>query len=79
VIVTGDGRALSGFVVEEDPEIVVLRLADGRTESLPRGAIEDLQRSPESIMPTGLLAEYSPQQVRDLFAYLRANQPVPGR
>ncbi|MBM3954147.1 MAG: c-type cytochrome [Planctomycetes bacterium] len=79
VIVTGDGRVLSGFVVEEDPGIVVLRLADGRTESLPREVIEDLQRSPESIMPTGLLADYSPQQVRDLFAYLRATQPVPGR
>ncbi|NBV46416.1 MAG: hypothetical protein EBR86_12470, partial [Planctomycetia bacterium] len=66
-------------VVEEDPGVVVLRLADGRTESLPRESLDDLRRSPESLMPTGLLAGYSPQDVRDLFAYLRATQPVPGR
>ena len=79
VIVTDDGRVLSGFVVEEDPGVVVLRLPDGRTESLPRDAIEDRRRSAESIMPAGLLAGYSPQQVRDLFAYLRVTQPLPGR
>jgi putative heme-binding domain-containing protein len=79
VLQTDDGRVLSGFVVEEDPGVVVLRLPDGRTESLPRGSIEELRRSPESIMPTGLLRDYSSQDVRDLFAYLRATQPVPGR
>jgi putative membrane-bound dehydrogenase-like protein len=79
VVVTDDGRVLSGFVVEEDPGVVVLRLPDGRTESLPRESLEDLRRSPESLMPTGLLSGYSPQDVRDLFAYLRATQPVPGR
>ncbi len=76
VIVTDDGRTLSGFVVGEDPGLVVLRMADGRTVSVPRDAIEALQRSPLSIMPAGLLRPLDEQQVRDLFAYLRAAQPL---
>ena len=76
VVVTDDGRTLSGFVVEEDPEILLLRTPDGRTASLPRESIDDLHRSPVSIMPAGLLRPLDDQQVRDLFAYLRATQPL---
>jgi hypothetical protein len=32
---------------------------------------------PRSIMPDSILKDYSDQQVRDLFAYLRATQPLP--
>ncbi len=76
VIVTDEGRTLSGFVVGEDPGLVLLRTADGRTVSVPRDAIDDLHRSPVSIMPAGLLRPLDDQQVRDLFAYLRSTQPL---
>jgi hypothetical protein len=76
VVVTDDGRTLSGFVVEEDPGLVLLRTADGRTASLPRASIDDIHRSPVSIMPAGLLRPLDDQQVRDLFAYLRSTQPL---
>ena len=76
VIVTDEGRTLSGFVVEEDPGLVLLRTADGRTVSVPRDSIDDLHRSPVSIMPAGLLRPLDDQQVRDLFAYLRSTQPL---
>ena len=76
VIVTDEGRTLSGFVVGEDPGLVLLRTADGRTVSVPRDSIDDLHRSPVSIMPAGLLRPLDDQQVRDLFAYLRSTQPL---
>lgn len=76
VIVTDEGRTLSGFVVGEDPGVVLLRTPDGRTVSVPRDSIDDLHRSPVSIMPAGLLRPLDDQQVRDLFAYLRSTQPL---
>ncbi|MEN9666748.1 MAG: hypothetical protein RLZZ326_3111, partial [Planctomycetota bacterium] len=54
----------------------LLRTPDGRTVSVPRDAIDDLHRSPVSIMPAGLLRPLDDQQVRDLFAYLRSTQPL---
>ena len=29
------------------------------------------------VMPDGALDKFDPQQIRDLFAYLRATQPLP--
>lgn len=72
-----DGRTLSGFIAEQDPQVVVLRGADGQSLSLPRDEIEDLRAVPVSLMPTGLLKPFDDQQVRDLLAYLRSTQPLP--
>lgn len=72
-----DGRTLSGFIAEQDPQVVVLRGVDGQSLSLPRDEIEDLRAVPVSLMPTGLLKPFDDQQVRDLLAYLRSTQPLP--
>ncbi|MFO0871795.1 MAG: PVC-type heme-binding CxxCH protein [Pirellulales bacterium] len=77
VAVTGDGRTLNGFIVEQDQQVVTLRGADGQTLVLSRDDLEDLRAVPVSLMPEGLLKELSDQQIRDLFAYLRATQPLP--
>ena len=76
VVTTADGRVLTGFVVEQDAGVVVLRTVDGRTVTIPRDEIDDVSRSPKSIMPEGLLTPLDAQEVRDLFAYLRATQPL---
>jgi putative heme-binding domain-containing protein len=76
LILTGDGRALTGFVVERDNRVVVLRSADGQDLRLERGNIEEMRVVPQSLMPEGLLDGLSEQQVRDLFAYLRSTQPL---
>ena len=44
---------------------------------IPREDIEEMQAIPRSIMPERLLSALEDQQVRDLFAYLRATQPLP--
>jgi putative heme-binding domain-containing protein len=73
---TQDGRALTGFLLEQDNRIVVIRNAEGIDISLAKKNIDDMRIVPQSIMPEGLLQAMSDQQVRDLFAYLRSTQPL---
>ena len=77
VIVTTDGQVLTGFVDDQDNQIVVLRTAEGATKVVARDEIDEMNKVPRSIMPEGLLSSYSDQQIRDLFAYLRSPQPLP--
>ena len=71
-----DGRVLSGVVIEQDKNVVVLRGSDGKDVTLARTDIEAMRADSRSIMPEGLLKSLSDQQVRDLFAYLRSTQPL---
>ena len=75
-VMTEDGRALNGFLVEKDEKIVVLRGADGQNIIVNRDKIDDMRVIPQSLMPEGLLKGLNEQQVRDLFAYLRSTQPL---
>ena len=75
-IYTDDGRVLAGFLADQDEHVVVVRTADGQRHSLPRDEIDEMDPSPLSIMPEGLLAPLDQQQIRDLFAYLRSRQPL---
>jgi putative membrane-bound dehydrogenase-like protein len=43
--------------------------------TLARDAIEELRELPASIMPENLLGPLSPQELRDLFAYLQGSPP----
>lgn len=75
VVATTDGRTLTGVLVDQDRNVVVLRGGDGKELTLPRDSIDEMKRSQLSLMPEGLLKGLSEQQVRDLFAYLRSTQP----
>ena len=77
IVFTEDGRTLNGFVEEQDNRIVVLKGADGQRLIIRRDDIEEMQAIKRSIMPEGTLKTLSDQQVRDLFAYIRATQPLP--
>jgi putative heme-binding domain-containing protein len=77
VVFKEDGRTLNGFIADKDNRVVVLKGADGQSVIIPRDEIEDMHAIPRSIMPERLLSELDDQQVRDLFAYLRATQPLP--
>jgi putative membrane-bound dehydrogenase-like protein len=73
---TEDGRVVTGFLVEQDPQVVVLRTTVGETVSLERKDVDEFQRLKQSPMPEGQLKELTDDQVRDLFAYLRSAQPL---
>ncbi len=73
---TKDGRAVSGFLVDKDNQVVVLRGADGQTITLRQDQIDEMLPQRKSLMPERLLDGLTDQQVRDLFAYLRSSQPL---
>ncbi len=76
MVVTRDGRAVSGLRFDQDPQVLVLRGVDGQNITVARRDIEETIPQSKSLMPEGLLNGLKDQQVRDLFAYLRSSQPI---
>ena len=76
IVALTDGRVLSGILVEQDKNVVVLRGSDDKDVVLARADIDAMRPASSSIMPEGLLKDLNDQQVRDLFAYLRSTQPL---
>ena len=76
MVETNDGRSLSGFLVERDTQIVVLRGLEGEDITLRAAEIKGLRPMGRSLMPEGLLENLTDQQLRDFFAYLRISQPI---
>ena len=76
IIVTTDGRVVNGFLADKDNQVVVLRGVDGQNLIFRRDEIEDMRAIKRSVMPEGTVKKLTDQQIRDLFAYLRASQPV---
>ena len=68
---TTDGRTLTGVVVSETAAAVTLRRADGAEDTIRRADLESLKSSGLSLMPDGVEKAMTPQDVADLFAYLR--------
>jgi putative heme-binding domain-containing protein len=72
-IATDDGRTLTGLLVEERPDAVVLRdpAQDGQRVTIARDKIEGRRRGGPSLMPAGLVNTLaSRQQFLDLLRYL---------
>ncbi|MBT4623730.1 MAG: c-type cytochrome, partial [Verrucomicrobia bacterium] len=73
---TRDGRLLSGFLADRTDKLLILRGIDGGDMVIEQSQVESAKVSPRSLMPEGLLAGLSDQQLRDFFAYLRIAQPI---
>ena len=76
LIETKDGRSVSGFVVDRDTQITVLRGFEGEDILLRTAEIKNFQPMERSLMPEGLLDDLNDQELRDLFAHLRLSQPI---
>jgi putative membrane-bound dehydrogenase-like protein len=76
IIITTDGRVVNGFLADKDNQVVVLRGVDGQNLIFRRDEIEDMRAIKRSVMPERTVKKLTEQQIRDLFAYLRASQPV---
>lgn len=74
-IETRDDRLLSGFEVDRDLKITVLRGLDGQDVVVENNSIQSIKSNNRSLMPEGLLDGLNEQQLRDFFAYLRISQP----
>jgi len=68
---TKDGRTLLGILSSETPTSVTMRQPGGLEETVLRGDIKALTALPNSLMPTGLDAAMTPQDLADLLAFLK--------
>lgn len=75
VLNTQSGAVLQGVLAEQDAASVTLVDAKGQRHKIARSEIDVLQESPASLMPEKLLEPLSPQELRDLFAYLQGQAP----
>ena len=66
------GKTLTGFVVSESADSIMLREANGLSKSIPRKAIEARKKQKSSMMPKGLVNNLTPEELADLLAYLES-------
>lgn len=76
-IETKNGRRLAGVIAEETANSLILMQMGGTRETLLRSDITRIGASQRSMMPDGLEARVSPQQMADLIAFLRSANPKP--
>jgi putative membrane-bound dehydrogenase-like protein len=70
VVALNDGRVLTGLAVEDGPDRLVLKTAEGQRITIRPGDIEDRKTSDLSLMPEGLAQTMSDQDLVDLLAFL---------
>jgi putative heme-binding domain-containing protein len=72
VVVTVDGRTLTGIVREQSPERIVLFDAAGGRHVVATRDVEQRETSPASLMPERLETLLTREQFTDLIAYLES-------
>jgi putative heme-binding domain-containing protein len=75
IVVTDDGRVLTGLPIEENEQRVILKVQGGKLETLPRDEIETFRVSELSMMPEGLENQLSTEELLDLFAFILLDKP----
>ena len=69
-----DGRVLTGVVDRTAGDTLTVATADA-VLTLPAGDILEIEPGDASLMPEGLFKTLSEEQIRDLIAYLRSDNP----
>ena len=85
-VATADGRVLSGLLIEDSPQRLILKLQGGKLETIARDDVEERSLSTLSLMPEGLEAQMTPRELADLFAFITLDRkptdldarPLPG-
>lgn len=67
-----DGRVFNGLIAAETATSVTLRRGDGIEDVILRSQIDELTSTGKSLMPEGLGAKMSPQELADLAAFVLA-------
>jgi putative heme-binding domain-containing protein len=70
VVETAGDESLLGLVVNETATIVTLRQAYGKENIIPRANIASMKSQQQSVMPEGLEAGLTPQDLADLLDYI---------
>ncbi len=75
LVVTTDGRVVTGLLVEDGKDRIVLRLQGGKSETIERRSIEEIKTSPLSLMPEEIERQLTRQEIADLLAFLCLDRP----
>jgi len=71
-VATEDGKVINGVLVREGSDDLVLRDAQNKEISIPKGDIDERANSPTSMMPADLTAKLARDEFVDLIAFLSA-------
>lgn len=76
VVLTQSGQLITGILRSESDSSVTVQTADG-TLVVPRDEIDQMDESPQSMMPDDQLTQFSDHEVRSLLAYLQNKSQTP--
>ena len=71
-VLTDDGRVFNGIIASETAAAVVLRMAEGKEQTVGRGEIEAIRASNTSLMPEGVEKDVSVQDMAHLLEFLKS-------
>ena len=71
ILVTEEGRILTGVIVTETPTSVTLKRGENATDTVLRRDIEELRSTGKSLMPEGIEKQIDPQAMADVIAYVK--------
>ena len=74
VVQTVNGRVLTGLPISRSDASITLVDAQGDRQTVASSEIEELYESSVSLMPENLYRQLTPQDLRDLFAYLQSKK-----
>jgi len=74
-IITDDGRVISGIIGRTNGGVVEVQTVNEKI-LLDEDSIEEMRPSTKSMMPDGLIEKLTPEELKDLVAYLSAMKQV---
>jgi putative heme-binding domain-containing protein len=74
-VATTEGRILTGLLVEDGKERVLLKLQGGQVETIQRSQVDAIKTSELSLMPDSFESQLAPQEIADLCAFLCLDKP----
>lgn len=79
LVLTYDGEVVAGLVAAEDERYLKIKVQGGKVVEFDKQEdIEQIQASSKSLMPEGIEAQLTQQELVDLFAYLSLLKPLSG-
>ena len=71
-VLTLDGLIYNGLIESESADAVVLKMAEGKRQTIGRAQIDQIKVSNVSLMPEGIEKDITPQQMADLLEFLKS-------
>ncbi len=73
--VIANGRVITGLLVEDNEQRVIVKTQGGKLETIARDDIDEILVSKLSMMPEELEKQLQPHELADLFAFLTLDKP----